>query len=249
MRYALTPGSGPLALDRASGAMAVEPRGFNTTHELISAVTYAKAPEFVRMAQLLLGEKAFNLALDDYHTGFAYANAKTDDWLACMAARMPTPGNGAGGLAAPLDFDRFARGWLRRTGYPTVTVDSVTHDAKAKTLTIALTQSGFEELPLPPATGAADDDAAAAAVAREPWIIPLDYAVVRAPRPGVTAPDAAAKVRAPGPVSLRSSECEWSFKRKGRSTHTVEERLASHSSQFRVRMEVKKRSGGRDHRE
>ena len=55
--YAFRPGSGPLASDRSPRSMAVEPAGFNTTHELISAMTYSKAPEFVRMCQLILGKK------------------------------------------------------------------------------------------------------------------------------------------------------------------------------------------------
>ena len=40
--YARMPGTGPLALDRAPSSMAVEPEGFNTTHELVSAMTYSK---------------------------------------------------------------------------------------------------------------------------------------------------------------------------------------------------------------
>ena len=51
--------------------MAVEPAGFNTTHELISAMTYSKAPEFVRMCQLIL-EKKFDHALHNYHTKYAF---------------------------------------------------------------------------------------------------------------------------------------------------------------------------------
>lgn len=31
--------------------MAIEPEGFNRTQELISAMTYAKAPEFTRMVR------------------------------------------------------------------------------------------------------------------------------------------------------------------------------------------------------
>ena len=48
--------------------------------ELISAMTYSKAPEFVRMVQLILGNAAFDRALHRYHTKFAYSNARTSDW-------------------------------------------------------------------------------------------------------------------------------------------------------------------------
>jgi aminopeptidase N len=65
--YARMPGTGPLALDRAPSSMAVEPAGFNTTMELISAMTYSKAPEFVRMTALLIGEKNFVRALKNYY--------------------------------------------------------------------------------------------------------------------------------------------------------------------------------------
>eukprot|EP00121_Abeoforma_whisleri_P007862 Awhi_evm1s7193 len=48
-------------------------------------MTYSKAPEFVRMVELIIGKDAFNKALDHYHTKFAFANAATDDWIDCMA--------------------------------------------------------------------------------------------------------------------------------------------------------------------
>ena len=52
--YAFQPATGPLASDRSPTSMAVEPIGFNTTHELISAMTYSKAPEFVKLFCCLL---------------------------------------------------------------------------------------------------------------------------------------------------------------------------------------------------
>jgi aminopeptidase N len=61
--YAHTPAVGPLALDLSPTSMAVEPRGFNRTQELISAMTYSKAPEFVRMVELLLMPPVFNRGL------------------------------------------------------------------------------------------------------------------------------------------------------------------------------------------
>ena len=55
-------------------------KGFNRTQELISATTYSKAPEFVRMIELLLTKPVFARGLDLYYTRFAYANATTDNW-------------------------------------------------------------------------------------------------------------------------------------------------------------------------
>jgi aminopeptidase N len=42
--YSFTPGQGPLALDDGPTAMPIEPKGYNRTQELISAMTYSKAP-------------------------------------------------------------------------------------------------------------------------------------------------------------------------------------------------------------
>ncbi len=155
--YAFQPATGPLAMDRSPTSMAIEPRGFNTTHELISAMTYSKAPAFVRMVQSILGKKPFVRALENYHRKFAFSNATTADWIACMAEQAPEG----------VDLPDMAEGWLRRTGYPTLTVESVTHDAAAQTLTLQISQSGFEahdgdETPEKPG----------------PWTIPLDWCLV-----------------------------------------------------------------------
>jgi aminopeptidase N len=133
--YAFQPATGPLAQDRSPTSMAVEPIGFNTTHELISAMTYSKAPEFVRMIQLILGKKTFVRALENYHQRFAYSNATTNDWIACMAEFAPTD----------VDLMKMATGWLRRTGYPTVTVEDMSYDAAKNECHVKLTQSGFED--------------------------------------------------------------------------------------------------------
>jgi aminopeptidase N len=152
--YAFQPATGPLAVDRSPTSMAVEPRGFNTTHELISAMTYSKAPAFVRMVQRILGKKAFVRALENYHQRFAYSNARTADWIACMAEQAPDA----------IDLPKMAEGWLRRTGYPTITCDSVAHDPAAQTLTLTLSQTGFE-------TQAEEAN-------RYPWTVPLDWSCV-----------------------------------------------------------------------
>ena len=56
---AFRPGTGPLAQDESAVAMPIEPVGFNRTQELISAMTYQKAPEFVRMIETLLTPPVF----------------------------------------------------------------------------------------------------------------------------------------------------------------------------------------------
>ena len=185
--YAFRPGSGPLASDRSPRSMAVEPAGFNTTHELISAMTYSKAPEFVRMCQLILGKKKFDHALHNYHTKYAFSNATSNQWIAAMAEFAPEN----------VDIFKMANGWLKRTGksaniyiviyiyftnfsfffflsniythqynilhtgYPTVTVESM--ETSDEGLIVSLKQSGFKEH--------VEDE-------RYPWIIPLDYAIV-----------------------------------------------------------------------
>ena len=145
--YARMPGNGPLALDRAPSSMAVEPAGFNTTHELISAMTYSKAPEFVRMTQSIIGEENFVKALANYYSKYAYSNATSSQWVDEMAAFQP----------ANVDLKRMAKGWLQRTSYPTVTVDS------RDSLDLTLTQTGFE--------GKKDDDS--------PWVIPVAWSAVK----------------------------------------------------------------------
>lgn len=54
-----TPSSGPLAQDAGALAMPIEPAGYNRTQELISAMTYSKAPEFVQMIETLLTPPVF----------------------------------------------------------------------------------------------------------------------------------------------------------------------------------------------
>lgn len=152
--YAFTPGRGPLAEDRKPNSMAIEPVGFNTTHELISAMTYSKAPEFVRMVELILGKQNFDRALHNYHSRFAFSNAKTEDWINCMAELAPKN----------VDLHHMAQGWLKRTGYPTVTVKAIDYDEKKQEVRLRVTQSGFEKHK---------------ESERYPWIIPLDFSLVK----------------------------------------------------------------------
>ena len=129
--------------------MAVEPAGFNTTMELVSAMTYSKAPEFVGMVAAIIGKVNFVRALANYYSKYAYSNATSDQWVAEMAAFQPDG----------VDLKKMANGWLKRTGYPTVTVE------KRVGGVLSLRQGGFEDKP----EGSND-----------PWIVPVAWSAVKA---------------------------------------------------------------------
>jgi len=149
--YCLTPGSGPLALDNAPNSMAVEPEGFNRTQELISAMTYTKAPEFTRMVELIIGKTNFAKGLDHYHTKFANSNATTDDWIHSMEE------------VSGVSLTAMAAGWLKRTGFPTVAY-SGEYDAKSQSYVLSMKQTGFENKPQGK---------------NQPWEMPIDWALVK----------------------------------------------------------------------
>ncbi|RHY20933.1 hypothetical protein DYB25_000731 [Aphanomyces astaci] len=147
-----TPTIGPIALDKAATCLSVEPEGFNQTQELVSAVTYSKAPEIVRMVELLLGFKKFNVALDKYYTKYLYGNATTAEWFACMEE------------VSGIDFQNFQRVWLKRPDHPEVTYTTA-YDSAKQTYNVKLTQTGFERFDNTDAAG--------------PWEIPIDYALIK----------------------------------------------------------------------
>ena len=118
-------------------------------------MTYSKAPEFVRMVQLILGKVKFVRALENYHQKFAFSNAKTDDWIACMAEFAPSS----------IDLTQMATGWLRRTGYPTVTVSSSNYDSATGKYTVDLIQSGYEDQK--------------EETNQYPWIVPVKYSLIK----------------------------------------------------------------------
>ncbi|HVN65633.1 MAG TPA: M1 family metallopeptidase [Methanomicrobiales archaeon] len=126
----LSPDGGTLALDSGAMAMPIEPDGFNDPNDLITAVTYVKAPEFVRMVETLMGREAFARALQIYHSRFRHGNASRADWIACMEE------------VGKQDFAGMAQGWLKETGYPVVTVTQGYDDAsRTCTLTLQVTRS------------------------------------------------------------------------------------------------------------
>ena len=111
--YMYRPALGPLAQDESPTSLSVEPQGFNQTQELVSVVTYSKAPEFVRMVELILGEDVFHKALDVYHTRHSLGNATTMDWILCMEE--------SSGKA----LQYLAKCWLQRPGFPKVKVSPI----------------------------------------------------------------------------------------------------------------------------
>ncbi len=124
----LSPGVGTFALDRGAGAMPVEPDGFNDPNELITAVTYVKAPEFVRMIETLMGKELFVRGLDLYHRRYRHKNATRSDWLTAMEE------------VSGMDFSGMAQEWLKKTGFPIVKAVP-SYDNEKKVFSLSLTQS------------------------------------------------------------------------------------------------------------
>jgi aminopeptidase N len=124
----LSPDGGTLALDTGAMAMPIEPDGFNDPNDLITAVTYVKAPEFVRMVETLVGREAFAQALHAYHTRFRHANASRADWIVSMEE------------SGKQDLTGMSQVWLKETGYPVVTA-ATAYDEGGRTFSITLQTS------------------------------------------------------------------------------------------------------------
>ncbi|HJJ42666.1 MAG TPA: M1 family metallopeptidase [Methanocorpusculum sp.] len=107
-----TPGTGTFSLDTGLVAMPIEPSGFNDPNDLITSVTYVKAPEFTRMIEIMIGKRPFAWALDLYHRRFAGKNASPRDWLHAMEDVGKT------------DFSFMSDRWLKQTGYPVVSASA-----------------------------------------------------------------------------------------------------------------------------
>nr|CCA16421.1 metalloprotease family M01 putative [Albugo laibachii Nc14] len=142
---------GPLAEDKSATSLSIEPEGFNQTQELVSAVTYSKAPEFVRMVELIIGEDQFHKALDVYHTRYSFGNATTLNWINCMEE------------VSKCSLKDLARTWLKRPGHPHVTY-STSYESTTCEYKVWMKQTGFENMP--------SDNAG-------PWVIPVDYALIK----------------------------------------------------------------------
>ena len=124
----LAPGGGTLAQDEGAASMPIEPDGFNDPNELITAITYVKAPEFVRMIQTLMGKDNFAQGLALYHSQFKHSNATRADWIRAMET------------VSKQKFASMANTWLKKTQYPTVQVQT-RYTPHKKTLTLTLEQT------------------------------------------------------------------------------------------------------------
>ncbi|TQD23410.1 M1 family metallopeptidase [Methanolobus vulcani] len=136
----LAPGSGTFALDRGAASMPIIPDGFNDPDDLISSVTYVKAPEFVNMLQTMMGKETFVKALDSYHSKFKHSNATSWEWLDEMEK------------ASGMDIKDMANIWLKQTQFPMLHVDSSYNEDERK-CTLSFKQEvpegkSFWELPI-----------------------------------------------------------------------------------------------------
>ena len=124
----LDPAAGTLTLDRGAGSMPIEPDGFNDPNDLITGVTYVKAPEFVRMIETLMGKETFAEGLARYHDRFRHSNASRADWMRCMEE------------VSGQDFSRMAAVWLKEKEYPVLAVTR-TYDPEFRRLTLSYRQN------------------------------------------------------------------------------------------------------------
>jgi aminopeptidase N len=125
----LAPGNGTLDLDSGTASLPVEPDGFNDPNELITDITYMKAPEFVRMIETLMGKETFVKGLDLYHRRYRHGNATREQWVQAMEE------------VSGMQFAPMAEGWLKQTGFPTLTVQAA-WNSKRRILGLHLRQEG-----------------------------------------------------------------------------------------------------------
>ncbi len=149
----LAPGGGTLELDSGAASLPVEPDGFNDPNDLITDITYMKAPEFVRMIEAFMGKEAFVRGLDLYHRKYRHGNATRDQWVQAMEE------------VSGQNFTPMAEGWLRQTGFPTLSVQG-SYNSDRRILSLNLRQSG-------------DDP-------KKRWIFPVRIALVSASGSDIT---------------------------------------------------------------
>lgn len=116
----LAPVSGTFALDSGAASMPIIPEGFNDPNDLITAVTYVKAPEYVRMVETLIGQDTFVRGLDRYFKKFQHSNASTQDWIEAMEEESGQP------------LKEMSETWLRQTKFPVVEVSAEYDRAERK---------------------------------------------------------------------------------------------------------------------
>ena len=107
--------------------MPIIPDGFNDPDDLITSVTYVKAPEFVTMIETMMGKETFTRALNVYHSRYKHSNASSWDWIEVMEE------------VSGLELKDMAMTWLKQTQFPMVHVHS-SYDENARTFTLFLRQ-------------------------------------------------------------------------------------------------------------
>jgi len=123
----LAPASGTFALDSGAASMPIIPDGFNDPNDLITAVTYVKSPEYVRMVESLIGKDTFVRGLDRYFKKFQHSNASTQDWIEVMEEESGVP------------LKEMSETWLKQTKFPVVEV-SAEYDKPTRKFTFFLKQ-------------------------------------------------------------------------------------------------------------
>jgi aminopeptidase N len=125
----LAPGSGTFDLDSGAASLPIEPDGFNDPNELITDITYMKAPEFVRMIETLMGKEMFVKGLDLYHRRYRHGNATRGQWIQVMEE------------VTGQQFKTMAEKWLKQTGFPTLSVQA-SYITDRKVMQLHLRQEG-----------------------------------------------------------------------------------------------------------
>ena len=123
----LAPASGTFAIDSGAASMPIIPEGFNDPNDLITSVTYIKAPEIDRMIETLIGGDTFARGLDLYFRRFKHSNAGTQDWISAMEEVSGQP------------LKEMAETWLTQTKFPVVEV-SAEYDRASRKFTFRLDQ-------------------------------------------------------------------------------------------------------------
>jgi len=129
----LSPDGGTFYYDRGAVSIPIEPDGFNDPNDLITGVTYVKAPEFVKMIETIIGKETFVKGLDLYHTRYRHGNATTRDWLQAMEE------------VSGASLASFAEPWMKKTGFPVVEVTS-SYDAGSPTLSLTFAKTDGSEV-------------------------------------------------------------------------------------------------------
>ena len=124
----IVPG-GTFDKDSSVLSMPIEPNGFNNPDELITDVTYIKAPEFIRMIQTLIGKELFVKGLDLYHRTYKHSNATRNNWIQSMEK------------VSKMKFQEMSNTWLKQTNFPIIDIKT---KYKSNNYVISIKQKKFK---------------------------------------------------------------------------------------------------------